>query len=119
MTKDITLVFPECDFLIDPMVFPPLGILYVAFLLERLGHNVRCVDLNDKDNKLEDRFYKRNKVLMDFRCIPQAVRSNIIKAYENYEYPDADNIYKFFSKNKFRGFLDEFTSVENRLLRLY
>ena len=72
-----------------------------------------------KDNELEDRFNKRNKVLMDFRCIPQAVRSNIIKAYENYEYPDADNIYKFFSKNKFRGFLDEFTSVENRLLRLY
>ena len=71
-----------------------------------------------KDNKLEDRF-KRNKILMDFRCIPQGVRNNIIKCYERYEYPDADGIYKFISKNKFRGFIKEFTQLENRLLKLY
>ena len=72
-----------------------------------------------KDKNLEDRFYKRNKVLMDFTLIPQSIRNNIIKAYDGYEYPEADNIYKFFKKNHFRGFLEDFSSVENKLLRLY
>jgi hypothetical protein len=71
------------------------------------------------DNKLEDRFYKRNRPLMDFKLIPKPIRNNIIKVYNEYELPDAGNIYKFFSDNKFRGFLEDFTKVENRLLRLY
>jgi len=72
-----------------------------------------------KDKGLEDRFYKRNKVLMDFNLIPQSIKSNIIKAYDNYELPESDNIYKFFKKNHFREFLEDFSRVENKLLRLY
>ena len=72
-----------------------------------------------RENKLEDRFWKRNRPLMDFKYIPKSICNNIIKVYNEYEFPEADNIYKFFSTNKFRGFLDDFTPVENRLLKLY
>jgi hypothetical protein len=70
------------------------------------------------DNSLRGNF-DRNRVLMDFHMIPKAIRSNIRKAYESYELPNPDNIYKFFSKNKFRSFLEDFTKIENRLLELY
>jgi hypothetical protein len=71
-----------------------------------------------KDNNLEEN-YKRNRVLMDFHMIPKAIRSNIRKAYETYELPNPENIYKFFNRNKFRSFLEDFTRVENKLLELY
>ena len=72
-----------------------------------------------KDKNLENRFHKRNKILMDFNKIPLSVRNNITKAYNGYEYPNADNIHKFFKKNHFRAFLDDYTRVENKLLSLY
>jgi hypothetical protein len=71
-----------------------------------------------KDNNLEERF-KRNQILMDFNFIPQPIKINVIKQYESYEYPNADNIYKFMKNNHFRGFLEDFTNVENQLLKLY
>lgn len=63
--------------------------------------------------------YHRNMILTDFKYIPKAVRSNVKKAYYEYEYPDPKKILQFFQKNGFRSFLDEYTSVENKLLTLY
>jgi len=71
-----------------------------------------------EDNNLTENF-KRNRILMDFNYIPEPIISNIMKQYNSYEFPDADNIYKFFAKNHFKGFVDEFTFVENRLMQLY
>ena len=71
-----------------------------------------------KDNDLEANF-KRNRILMDFNYIPEPIVSNIMKQYNSYEFPDADNIYKFFAKNHFKGFIDSFTQTENRLMQLY
>lgn len=71
-----------------------------------------------KDNNYEDNF-KRNRVLIDFNYIPKSIRSNIRKAYETYEFPEPENIYKFFKNNGFTGFLEDFTKVEKRLLELY
>ena len=63
--------------------------------------------------------FRRNRILMDFNYIPNTIRSNIKKAYESYSLPDSDNIYKFFSNNKLRSFLEDFTFVERKLMELY
>ncbi len=45
----ITLIIPPAPYLIDGKVFPPLGILYAAALLEKHGHQVKIIDmLNSK-----------------------------------------------------------------------
>jgi len=71
-----------------------------------------------KDKGLEENF-KRNKILMDFHCIPATIRSGIIQEYKSYKLPDPENIYKFFNENNFRGFLEDFTFVERKLMELY
>ena len=45
-TLKIALVFPESTFLIDPMVYPPLGLWYLAAHLEALGHETEYFDLS-------------------------------------------------------------------------
>lgn len=42
----IALVFPESTFLIDPMVYPPLGLWYIGAQLEALGHECDFFDLS-------------------------------------------------------------------------
>ena len=42
---DITLVFPSSPFLIDPKVFPSLGILYLAGYLKDHGLQAQCLDM--------------------------------------------------------------------------
>lgn len=42
----IGLVFPKSTFLIDPMVYPPLGLWYLAAQLEALGHTTDFRDLS-------------------------------------------------------------------------
>jgi len=42
----IGLVFPQSTFLIDPMVYPPLGLWYLAAQLEALGHTTDFRDLS-------------------------------------------------------------------------
>jgi len=43
--KDITLIFPSSDFLLNQTMFPPLGILYLASYLKEKGLNVQCLDM--------------------------------------------------------------------------
>lgn len=42
----VLLVFPESTFLIDPMVYPPLGLWYLASQIESQGVSVDFVDLS-------------------------------------------------------------------------
>jgi len=42
----IALVFPKSTFLIDPMVYPPLGLWYLAAQLEAQGHRCDFFDLS-------------------------------------------------------------------------
>jgi len=71
-----------------------------------------------KDEDLEENF-KRNRILMDFNYIPNAIKNNIRKAYDGYALPEPENIYKFFNRNKFQSFLEDFTNVERKLMELY
>ena len=71
-----------------------------------------------ENNNLVER-YKANKILVDFRKIPQVIRKRILDQYETYELPDPSNMYKFFSRNKMKGFLDEYDKVEQKLMSLY
>ena len=67
---------------------------------------------------LEERF-KVNRVLIDFNRIPGVVRKVILKTYKEYTLPDPDKIFTFFKKNKFKGYMENFTTVESKLLELY
>jgi 5'-3' exonuclease len=74
-----------------------------------------------KKENLEER-YRFNRNLIDFSKIPSSIKFNIfniLKKYDNYKMPDPSKIYTFFNKNKFTGFLEEFTKVEGKLLELY
>jgi hypothetical protein len=71
-----------------------------------------------EDNELEDNFH-RNRVLMDFNYIPQTIRKRVMDIYNNYRFPPPGNIYQFFKKYNMRGFLDDYTSVENKLMGFY
>jgi len=42
----IVFVMPKSTFLIDPMVYPPLGVAYIASQLISLGHYVTFIDLS-------------------------------------------------------------------------
>ena len=43
----IALVFPPSTFLIDPMVYPPLGLWYIGAQLEAQGHETEFFDLSE------------------------------------------------------------------------
>jgi radical SAM superfamily enzyme YgiQ (UPF0313 family) len=49
---NVGLVFPKSTFLIDPMVYPPLGLFYLASQLESQGHKTDFFDLSE--DKLPD-----------------------------------------------------------------
>lgn len=69
-------------------------------------------------NNLIERF-KTNRTLIDFNLIPCTIKTRILNEYNNYKLADPSNIYKFFSKNKFVGYLEDFSNVETKLLELY
>lgn len=50
----ITLINPPSPFLIDQKSFPPLGILYIASFLERFNHDVKIIDLSEKENDIKN-----------------------------------------------------------------
>jgi len=45
----IALVFPKSIFLIDPMVYPPLGLWYISAQLEAKGHITEFFDLSEDE----------------------------------------------------------------------
>ncbi len=51
---NVALIHPRNDFLIDPMVFPPLGLLYLAGSLQNSGIHVNIHDLNDPGTSIKD-----------------------------------------------------------------
>lgn len=71
-----------------------------------------------KENDLMDR-YMINRTLMDFKMIPQVIKTRVLNTYDSYQLPDPSNFYEFFSKNNFKEYIDNFHYVENKLLTLY
>lgn len=70
------------------------------------------------ENKLEERF-EVNRTLIDFQRIPKVIRTRILNAYNNYQLADPSKMYEFFKNNKFNDYLEDFSSVESKLLQLY
>jgi 5'-3' exonuclease len=63
---------------------------------------------------------KRNRLLMDFDKIPNTVVDRILQAYNrSNSLPPIDNVYKWFSNNHMKVFMENITRVENKLLELY
>lgn len=79
--------------------------------------------LNEKKFDIEGISYKenfkRNSVLIDFNRIPKIITSRVVEEYLNYNFPPPSNMYQFFKKYNMRGFLDEFSKVENVLIKMY
>ena len=44
--KEITLIFPSSPFLVDDMVMPPLGVLYLSAVLKKNGVKSTIIDLS-------------------------------------------------------------------------
>ena len=66
-----------------------------------------------------ERNFKRNRILIDFNKIPSTISNRILNDYENSNFPPPSNMYQFFKIYNMRGFLEDFTQVENKLLQLY
>ena len=69
-------------------------------------------------NKLQERF-DVNRVLIDFKLIPQTIKARVLGEYDGYRLPDPSKMYEFFSKNKFKSYIDNFSNVEGKLYKLY
>lgn len=54
---NITLINPDSPGLMDPKVFPPLGILYLSAVLKKAGHTVKVIDLAGKGTNLPNLDY--------------------------------------------------------------
>lgn len=63
--------------------------------------------------------YLRNRTLIDFNFIPMVIQKEIEKKYNEYELPNPEGIYSFFSSKGWTGFLEDYDSVEMKLLKLY
>lgn len=63
--------------------------------------------------------YKRNQILIDFNKIPRTIINRVLDQYENYYFPPPSNMFQFFKKYNMRGFLNDFTRVEQKLMELY
>jgi hypothetical protein len=63
---------------------------------------------------------KRNRLLMDFDMIPNTIVDRIYNAYNNsHNLPPMENVYLFFEKYNMRNFMEDITTVENKLSNLY
>jgi len=70
------------------------------------------------DNDLIER-YRFNKVLMDFRLIPQDIKDVIMQEYNEYEYPEPDMMWKYIKEKGYPEVIDNFTNIENKFMDLY
>jgi len=50
----VVLIIPEAKTEISPLVYPPLGLLYVAAALEKEGHAVMVYDMREERNSIEN-----------------------------------------------------------------
>jgi hypothetical protein len=60
-----------------------------------------------------------NRKLIDFNCVPENIKKNIIEKYKNYKLPNLEEAYNFFKQRNFKSYLEDFHRVENNLTRLY
>ena len=64
-------------------------------------------------------FFKRNQILIDFKCIPGIISENIKEKYDGYKLPNPNNFYSFFKDREWQGFLENYNKIELNLLSLY
>jgi hypothetical protein len=63
---------------------------------------------------------KRNRMLMDFDKIPNTIVDRIYNAYNNsHNLPPMENVYLFFEKYQMKSFMEDITTIENKLSALY
>lgn len=61
-------------------------------------------DLNTCNAEVKRNYY-RNKTLIDLTCIPESVRLEIVKTYDNSVTPDRSKLFNYFIKNNLKGLM--------------
>jgi GTP-sensing pleiotropic transcriptional regulator CodY len=57
---------------------------------------------------------------MDFDKIPNTIVDRIYNAYNNsHNLPPMENVYLFFEKYQMKSFMEDITTIENKLSALY
>lgn len=66
------------------------------------------VDCQPEDfcNEVMLRNYKRNEQLVDLRCVPEEIRSQILDKFNNYEVPPRKGLLNYFIKNKLKNLIE-------------
>lgn len=94
------------------------------FLDNQQSINKKYTDESGNQVTYQNKFYprenyKRNQVLIDFEYIPKKIVDKILSDYGNYEFPDPNNIQKFFNKMGWRSYIESIDITEKVLLKLY
>lgn len=63
--------------------------------------------------------YEQNRILIDFKKIPEEIVRVVLNNYNNYKYPNAEKIIPFFQKYNWRDFMENITKTEQNLMGLY
>jgi hypothetical protein len=63
--------------------------------------------------------YSLNEILMDFKKIPEKIQKSIENSYTSYKQSEILNLYPWIEKNGWRGFIDEFDSLEKIMIKLF
>jgi hypothetical protein len=63
--------------------------------------------------------YKTNRILMDFNYIPESIRQNIINFYNENRKGELDKIYDYLKMKNWTKYLEEYSRLENLLIKMY
>lgn len=93
------------------------------FLDTEMSINKKYIDENGIEQKYQIKFFprdnfKRNQVLIDFNLIPEIISNMIIDVYNQYVMPSGNDMYKFFQKQGWKSYLDNFEVTEKVLSKL-
>lgn len=86
--------------------------------IEKLIADPKALEAWLKENDAIERF-NINRRIIDFRCIPNTIVERVMTSYNSFVLPEPGNFYSFFKEMGWRSVMEDYTNVENNLLRLY
>jgi len=81
-----------------------------------INKQTKNIIYKNEENSLKDNF-KRNKILIDFRMIPDPLRKTLLQQYRDYKLPELNKILNLFQKHEWE--MEYFDQIENKLSNLY
>jgi hypothetical protein len=63
--------------------------------------------------------YRTNRILMDFNYIPKSISENVISSYNKNRKGELDKIFDYLKSKNWTKYLQEYSRLENLLIKLY